>query len=81
MLSGRYDMVIADEANSAVTAGLLSVRDLLQVMNDKPVGVELVITGRRAHRQVIQRADLVTEMREIKHYYHQGVGARPGIEK
>ena len=50
-------------------------------MNEKPAGVELVITGRRAHRQVIQRADLVTEMREIKHYYHRGVSARAGIEK
>jgi cob(I)alamin adenosyltransferase len=81
MLSGRYDIVIADEANSAVAAGLLSVRDLLALMNEKPAGVELVITGRQAHRQVIRRADLVTEMREIKHYYHQGVRARPGIEK
>ena len=80
MLSRRYDIVIADEANVAVAAGLLPAPALLALIDEKPKRVELVITGRKAHRRVVARADLVTEMREVKHYFRQGVPARPGIE-
>ncbi len=81
MVSGCYDVVVMDEANCALAAGLFSETDLLAVMDEKPAAVELVITGRGAHPAVIKKADLVTEMKEIKHYYQQGVGARIGIEK
>ena len=78
--SGDYQVVILDEANIAAHFKLISVDDLLGLMDARPPDVELVITGRRAHPAVVQRADLVTEMLEIKHYYHEGVQARVGIE-
>ncbi|MBT4482455.1 MAG: cob(I)yrinic acid a,c-diamide adenosyltransferase [Candidatus Latescibacteria bacterium] len=79
--SGKYDMVILDEANIAVHLSLFSARDLIDVMDAKPDNMELVITGRCADSKVIDRADLVTEMVEVKHYYQNGVQSRPGIEK
>ncbi|MBJ6799339.1 cob(I)yrinic acid a,c-diamide adenosyltransferase [Geomonas propionica] len=78
---GEYDLVILDEVNGAVSMGLLPVERLLELMAAKPQHVELVLTGRNAHEKVIEAADLVTEMREIKHYYKAGVDARVGIEK
>jgi cob(I)alamin adenosyltransferase len=81
LLSKEYDLVILDEANVATHLGLLSVKDLLDLIALKPAGIELVITGRYADAKVIAAADLVTEMREIKHYHEQGVTARRGIEK
>lgn len=79
--SGEYRLVILDEANVATHLGLFSVGDLLDVIEAKPEDVELVITGRDAHPRVIERADLVTDMRDVKHYYNKGVRARRGIEK
>ncbi len=79
--SGRYRLVVLDEANVAATLGLFPLEDLLDLIDARPEGVELVLTGRWAHPLVLDRADLVTEMREVKHYYHQGVLARTGIEK
>lgn len=81
LVSGDFDLVIMDEANIATSVGLFGVRELLDVMAARPADVELVITGRDADPRVIAAADLVTEMREIKHYYQQGVQARIGIEK
>jgi cob(I)alamin adenosyltransferase len=81
VLSGEYDLVIFEEANIAVHYGLLSVSELLEIIKTRPAHVELVFTGRNAHPDLIEAADLVTEMKEIKHYYKQGVQARPGIEK
>lgn len=81
MRSGDYDVIVLDEANGAVQAGLFPVATLLEIMDAKPDGLELVITGRGAHEEVVARADLVTEMKEIKHYYARGVAARTGIEK
>lgn len=78
--SGQYQLVILDEANVATWFKLLDVEDLLALIDDKPESVELVFTGRRADPRLVERADLVTEMREIKHYYRQGVPARRGIE-
>ena len=80
LISGACDLVILDEANVAVHFGLFTVDDLLDVMEAKPGHVELVITGRRADPRVIEKADLVTEMVEVKHYYSRGVKARRGIE-
>ena len=78
--SGRYRLVILDEANVAATMRLLSLQKLLDLIDSRPEGVELVLTGRWAPSEILDRADLVTEMREIKHYYRQGVPARVGIE-
>jgi cob(I)alamin adenosyltransferase len=80
MTSGKYDVVIADEANCAVTAKLFSVDKLLELIDEKPESVELIFTGRGADQQLIDRADLVTEMKAVKHYYDNGVTARKGIE-
>jgi cob(I)alamin adenosyltransferase len=81
LLSGSYDMVILDEVNGAVSFGLISIEELLDLVSLRPAGVELVLTGRNAHPDLIDRADLVTEMVEVKHYYSTGVPARVGIEK
>ncbi len=81
LLLKEYDVVILDEANVAARYGLITVQDLLELIAAKPKGVELVITGRYADEKVMEAADLITEMREIKHYREQGVHARRGIEK
>lgn len=81
MLSGRYDIVVLDEINTAVLLKVLTVEEVLGLLAEKPEGVELVLTGRGAPQAVVDRADLVTEMREIKHYYDKGVKAREGIER
>lgn len=81
LFSKQYDVVILDEANVAVRYGLITAQDLLELMALKPNKVELVITGRYADERVIEAADLVTEMREVKHYREKGVSARRGIEK
>ncbi len=78
--SGKYDVVILDEANIAVYYNLFKVEDLLEIIDGKPDHVELIITGRNAKKELLERADLVTEMKEIKHYYNHGVNARKGIE-
>ncbi len=78
---GKHDLVIAEEGNVALMCNLISEEQLLALMDMKPDHVELVITGRGATPKIIERADLVTEMKEIKHYYQQGVTARVGIEK
>jgi cob(I)alamin adenosyltransferase len=78
---GEYDLVILDEINVAVYFGLISADDVLGLIEARPDHVELVLTGRRADPSVIDRADVVTEMREIKHYYARGVQARTGIER
>ncbi|MCC6580480.1 MAG: cob(I)yrinic acid a,c-diamide adenosyltransferase [Phycisphaeraceae bacterium] len=77
---GQYDLIILDEANIGTYYKLFSVEELLELIDARPAHVELVLTGRYADPRIIDRADLVTEMREIKHYYRQGVTARPGIE-
>lgn len=81
LLSGEYDLVILDEVNGAAGFGLISVVDILDLIKIRPATVELILTGRNADPQVIEAADLVTEMVEIKHYYKAGVPARIGIEK
>ena len=81
MCSGEYQMIILDEANIATHYNLFSVDELLEFIKVKPEEVELVITGRRADTRIIEAADLVTEMKEIKHYYQKGVWARDGIER
>ncbi len=79
--SGSTDVVILDEINIATHYGLVSVDDVLDCITSKPHTVELVLTGRYADERITAAADLVTEMREVKHYYGRGVEARTGIEK
>jgi cob(I)alamin adenosyltransferase len=78
---GQYDLVILDEANIATYFNLFPVEDLLELIRRRADNVEIVITGRRADARVVEAADLVTEMKEVKHYYRKGVQARDGIER
>ncbi len=79
--ANEHDMLIIEEGNVAAMCDLFSPDDLLDIIDLKPEHMELVITGRGADQKILDRADLVTEMREIKHYYQNGVQARVGIEK
>jgi len=81
MLSGKFQVIVLDEANVAARYNLYPVDDLLDLIRIKPADVELIITGRDADPRIIEAADLVTEMKEVKHYYQKGVSARDGIEK
>ncbi len=78
---GQFDVVILDEVNIAIHFNLLSLDEVISFIEQKPVDVELILTGRFAHQSIMDRADLVTEMREVKHYYQQGILARAGIER
>lgn len=75
-----WDMIILDEVNYAAKYGLISVEEILSLLMDKPAEVHLVLTGRDADKRIIDRADLVTEMKEIKHPYQKGIEAQNGIE-
>jgi len=77
---GKHDMVILDEINVAVDYNLVSLKDVLKLVDEKPEKIELVLTGRYAPPEVVKIADLVTEMLEIKHPYQKGVLARKGID-
>jgi cob(I)alamin adenosyltransferase len=77
---GRYDVLVLDEINVAVDYGLVSLDQVLSLLDAKPPHLELVLTGRGAHRQLVERADLVTEMLQIKHPFSTGMGGRKGIE-
>jgi cob(I)alamin adenosyltransferase len=79
--SREYRLVILDEINVAVEYGLVPLKELLALMKNKPEDVELVLTGRWARPEVLRHADLVTEMKEIKHYYRKGMESRIGIER
>jgi cob(I)alamin adenosyltransferase len=81
ILGRRADIVVLDEINCAADFGLLPVGEILDVLKRKPDGMEIVLTGRGAPPEIVEAADLVTEMREIKHYYAKGVDARVGVER
>lgn len=78
--SGKYKLVIMDEITIALYYELIDIKDVLNIIKNKPPGVELVLTGRYAPQELIEVADLVTEMKEVKHYYTAGIEARKGIE-
>ena len=80
ILSGEYDIVVLDEINQAVHVGIIHVDEVLELLDKKPPLVEVVLTGRNAHQALIQRADLVTEMKMIKHPFEKGIPSRRGIE-
>ncbi|MBL7085081.1 MAG: cob(I)yrinic acid a,c-diamide adenosyltransferase [Candidatus Omnitrophica bacterium] len=78
--SKKYDLIILDELNVAIDFGLLKVQQVKEILKNKPDSLELIITGRGAHPELIEIADLVSEIRELKHYYKKGVIARAGVE-
>ena len=78
--SGKYDIVILDEVNYAVNLQLISINDVLNLIKDKPSDVDLVLTGNYAKDEVIEMADLVTEMKQVKHPFQRGIKAKEGID-
>lgn len=78
--SGKYDLVILDEINIAILFDLIPVNQVIDMLDKKCMKTEVVLTGRYAQEAIIEKADLVTEMKEIKHYFNKGVKARHGIE-
>lgn len=80
MLSGSYDIIILDEICVAIYFGLFNDEEVLTFIKQKPDNVEIILTGRYCPDKLIERADIVTEMKEIKHYYQDGVLSRKGIE-
>lgn len=74
------DMLILDEVNVAVSYGLVSLSSVTELIRQKPYGMEIVLTGRGMHEELVSAADLVTEMREIKHPFAEGIIARKGVE-
>ena len=78
--SGKYDIVILDEVNYAINLNLVKIEDVLNLIKSKPPGIDLVLTGNYAKDEIIELADLVTEMKEIKHPFQRGVKAKKGID-
>ncbi|MEA1867900.1 MAG: cob(I)yrinic acid a,c-diamide adenosyltransferase [Thermodesulfobacteriota bacterium] len=81
MEEGKYDLIVLDEINVAVHFGLIPLESIISLLEKRPQAVELVLTGRWAPKEIMERADLITEARKIKHYFSKGVRAREGIEK
>lgn len=80
ILKKSYDLIILDEINVAVKLGLLKLGDVIEIIDKLPGRTELILTGRYAHPKIMKIADLVSEIKEVKHYYNKGVKARKGIE-
>ena len=80
MLSSEYDIIILDEVCTSIYFKLIHLKDVLTLIKNKPESTELILTGRYCPQQLIDKADLVTEMKEIKHYYERGITSRLGIE-
>ena len=80
LASGEYDVVVLDEINIALFYELFTVDEVIEILDKKAEKTEVILTGRYANERIIEKADLVTEMKEVKHYYTQGVPARKGIE-
>lgn len=78
--SGRYDIIILDEINYAVNLGLIKIEDVLDLIKSKPSNLNLVLTGNHVSQEIIDVADLVTEMKEIKHPFKLGIKAKKGID-
>lgn len=80
LASGEFDMVILDEINVAVDFGLLPVEEVTAMLKSRPRHIDVVLTGRYAHPDILALADLVSDVQEVRHHYHRGVEAREGIE-
>lgn len=78
--SENWDMIILDEINYAIKFGLVAVEEVVGLLETKPACLHVVLTGRDAHAAIVDKADLVTEMKEIKHPYKKGIKAQKGIE-
>lgn len=78
--SGKYHLVILDEINCALAKNLIDINAVIKLLNEKPADVEVILTGRNAPQEIIDRADYVSEIKQIKHPWEQGIGARRGIE-
>jgi cob(I)alamin adenosyltransferase len=78
--SGQYDIVVLDEITYPITYGWLDVDEVIETLRERPADLHVVITGRDAHEKLIEFADLVTEMREVKHPFSQGIKAQPGVD-
>jgi cob(I)alamin adenosyltransferase len=77
---GEYDIVVLDEVNVALNLRLITVEEVLNLLENKPKHVELILTGRNAPTEIVEVADLVTEMKEIKHPFQKGMPPRKGVE-
>ena len=80
VLSGEYDLVIFDEINFAADNNLVKVEDILQMLQERPGHVNVVLTGRNAAAEIIAAADMVSEVKEVKHHYQAGIEAQAGVE-
>ena len=80
IVSGKYDLMILDEINNALKLKLVDLEQVLDILRSKPLLMHLVLTGRDAHPKVIEQADTVSEIREIKHAYRKGIEPQPGID-
>ena len=80
MISGDYDIIILDEVNYAVNLNLVKIEEILSLIKSKPDNIDLILTGNYAKRELIEIADLVTEMKEIKHPFQKGIKAKKGID-
>jgi len=78
--SGNYNVVILDEVNYAINLGLIDVQDIIKLIKEKPSKLDLVLTGRDVKEEIVELADLVTEMKEIKHPFKSGIKAKKGID-
>lgn len=78
--AGSWDIVVLDEINNAVQLGLIDISEVLDLVRSKPPKLHLILTGRDAHPDLIAAADMVTEMRDIKHPYNSGINAQKGID-
>ena len=80
MISGDYDIIILDEVNYAVNLNLVKIEEILSLIKSKPDNIDVILTGNYAKRELIEIADLVTEMKEIKHPFQKGIKAKKGID-
>ncbi len=79
-LAPKYDLMVLDEINSTIDLGMLRLEDVLDFLRSKPEDLELILTGRNCPKEILEMANLVTEMSLVKHYFYEGVGAREGME-
>ncbi len=80
IVSGKYNMVILDEINVAIDFNLIPLEEMIRLIKNKPPGLDLILTGRYAAKEIIKLADTVSEVKEIKHHYAAGIKDRAGIE-
>ena len=80
IFSDKYDVIILDEVNYAITLGLIDVQEIIKIIKEKPSELDLVLTGRDVKEEIVELADLVTEMKEIKHPFKSGIKAKKGID-